>query len=157
MAYINLAFPSGVAEYYPAINTYLAVGALNASPETYTVVANIGDWDLGLTADKVDITSHSAPNPWSRIGPTLLNAGTSKVPIFHIPDSNTAGGHGYGGGLLGIWAARQERNYLIQFPDPALTQWLFSGYILDFQIKMAVKGALMAELTFGWTDMPSLE
>jgi hypothetical protein len=157
MAYIELAFPSGIAEYYPAINTYLAIGELGASPETYTVIANLQDWSLDMTCDKVDTTSHSNTNPWSRQGPTLLNAGTSKTKLLFIPDSSGPGSHGFAGGLLAIFSARQLRNYLIQFPDPSLTQWLFSGYIGGFPLSMPTKGALEAAVDFLWTDMPTFE
>lgn len=158
MAYIPLQFPVGIGEYLPAINTYLAIGN-GASPEVYTVIANVGDQSgPDMTCDVVDVTSHSATTPWSRKGVTLLNAGTTKFPLFFIPQSSGAGSHGFsGGGLLANFVNRTLTYFLIQFPEVDLTQWLFQGYISAFSVKAAVKGAIMADVTIEFTDAPTLE
>ena len=158
MSAIVLNFTSGIAESQQAINTYLAVDS-GASPDVYTVIANVGDQTgPSMTGDVVDVTSHSSTFPWSRKIVTLLNSGTTKLPLFFIPSTaGQPGGHDFTGGLLSIFVGRLLRSYVVQFPNPTLTQWIFSGYVTGFEMKAPVKGVLTADVTFTWTDEPVFE
>jgi hypothetical protein len=153
---VSLNFPSGIGEAQAAINAYLAIGD-GASPENYWVIANVGD-ESGpmMSADVVDVTSHSAPNPWSRKIVTLLNNGDLSFPLFFIPYSNGPGGHDNAGGLLAQLTSRALCSFVLQFPNPENTQWFFVGYVSKFNMKAPVKGVLTADVTLTLTNEPTL-
>jgi hypothetical protein len=153
----------------PAINTLLKFGD-QASPENFNTVANVGDYNeiLSMTADKVDVTSHSTGVPWSQNIPTLLNGGNVTFPLFFIPSSGAASGgvigHNFTAGIGKYFVNRGASagqpgtaiNMQIVFPDQAATTYNFTGFIYDFKMKAPVKGVLTAEITIGVTSKPTL-
>jgi len=153
----------------PAINTLLKFGD-QASPEAFNTVANIGDYNeiLSMSADKVDVTSHSTGVPWSQNIPTLLNGGQVTFPLFFIPSSGAASGgvigHNFTAGIGKYFKNRGSSstqpgtaiNMQVVFPDAAATTYSFSGFIYDFKMKAPVKGVLTAEITIGVTSAPTL-
>lgn len=153
----------------PAIQTLLKIGD-QASPENFNIIANIGDYNeiLSMTADKVDVTSHSTTVPWSQNIPTLLNGGNVTFPLFFIPSSGAPSGgiigHNFTAGIGKYLTQRGSSavqpgtpiHFQIVFPDAAATTYSFSGFIYDFKMKAPVKGVLTAEMTIGVTSAPTL-
>jgi len=148
-----MAPPIGI----PAINTWLYLGASD-SPATFTnPIANVGDIaGPGLTAAVVDVTSHSALNPWREKLTTLLDGGQVTFPLFFDPGDTTS--HQL---LLGVFAARSIREYKLRFPDgryagnpSADTIWFFSASIKDFKMDAKVADVLRASITLEVTGEP---
>ncbi len=160
---------SGINAALPAINTLLKIGD-QGSPEAFNLIANVGDMNeiLSMTADKVDVTSHSTTVPWSQNIPTLLNGGNVTFPLFFIPSSGSPAtgviGHSFSGGIGKYFVNRGASasqpgtaiNFQITFPDAAQTTYFFSGFIYDFKMKAPVKGVETAEITIGVTSAPTL-
>jgi len=163
--YTASTFPIGV----PAINTYLKIGN-GASPEVYSIVANVGDiTGPGLGSTVVDVTSHSAGNPWREKLITLLDNGDISFPVFYVPasDGPPVGtdpyGHSSNYGLEYIFTSRGQGgvagapySFAIEYPDGYGTTDYYQGFISKFAKKAAVAGVLMAEVTITLTGEPVL-
>jgi hypothetical protein len=134
----------------PAFGTLLQLGALNASPETYTSIANIGDLTgPDISIEDTDVTSHTQGFPWHVLVPCLVNPGQVTCPVYFIP-YNIVGDAGSGspGGLIDTAIARQMRNWKIQFPDADESAWYFTAFVSKMAMKAPVKGVLVADMTF---------
>jgi hypothetical protein len=170
--YTPSTFPIGV----PAINTLFKVGN-GASPEVYSVIANIGDiTGPGLSSTVVDVTSHSTSNPWREKLITLLDSGDFSFPIFWVPASDggpgpggaggwVAGvdpvGHSPQGGVEAIFTSRgfggvpgAPYNFAVEYPDGLGTTDYFTGFISKLSKKAAVAGVLTAECQITTTGEP---
>jgi hypothetical protein len=150
-----------IAAAQPAINTLFKIGN-EGSPVNYNVIANVGDLSgPSISANVVDVTSHSTGSPWREKIVTLLDAGEISLPLFFVPSSpgsdgtpNTPFGHNGTNGLLSVFTQRQLRDYSITFPDAAATTWYFEGYISTFSMTAPVAGVLTANVTFVLTGDP---
>jgi predicted secreted protein len=137
----------------PAINTLLKLGN-GASPEVFTTIANVSSiTGLQLSANVVDVTSHSTAVPWRQKITTLLDAGDLTFDLFFIP-SDTA--HQ---GLLTIFQEKNGttnglRNYQLWFPDGVPTKYEFAAYISKFSMTEAVDNVVRAAVTFTATGQP---
>lgn len=153
---------SNIAQAQPSINTLLKVGD-KGSVEKFHTVANVGDLSgLTLSANVVDVTSHSTDVPWRQKIVTLLDAGDLTLPLYFVPSSGEPAGdsdpmgHDFTNGLGSIFTARERRNYKLVFPDEAETTWAFEAYISKFTMKASVAGVLEATVTFVATGQPNL-
>src|ERR1035438_2610657 len=125
----------------PAINTLLQLGN-GASPEVYATVANVGSiTGPGMSAQVVDVTSHSSGTPWREKITTLLDNGDLTFDVYFIPSD---AGHKL---LLSTFTGRLFSYFQIQFPDPGHTQWQFTGYISKFSTTEPVDNVIKAALT----------
>jgi len=137
----------------PAINTLLKLGN-GASPEVFTTIANVSSiTGLQLSANIVDVTSHSTGVPWRQKITTLLDAGDLSFDLFFIPADT---GHQE---LLTIFQEKNGttdglRNYQLWFPDAAPTKYQFSAYISKFSLTEAVDNVVRAAVTFTATGQP---
>lgn len=147
------AIPSALA----AINTLLQLGS-QGCPQTFTTVANVGDLTgPSISGNVVDVTSHSTEVPWRQKIVTLLDAGEITFPLFFIPASTGAAGHGATSGLLEAFTSRELRRWALVFPDAAATTWYFDAYLTRFSMTAAVAGVETAQCTLILTGQPVFE
>jgi len=138
----------------PAINTLLKLGN-GASPEVFTTIANVSSiTGLQLSANVVDVTSHSTAIPWRQKITTLLDAGDLTFDLFFIPSDT---GHQQ---LLTIFQEKNGttdglRNYQLWFPDGVPTKYQFAAYISKFSLTEAVDNVVRAAVTFTATGKPN--
>jgi len=139
-----------------AINTLLQIGD-GLSPEGWTTVANVGDFQpIAPSATVVDVTSHSTGVPWRQKIITLLDAGKVTAKIFYVPKDAT---HDDTTGLLGLMTNRTLTHFRIHFPDaiyPSGTKFTFYGYVSTFTINSPVAGVEEGSLTIEITGQPTL-
>ena len=139
-----------------AINTLLQIGD-GASPEVWTTVANVNDFQpIQPSATVVDVTSHSTGTPWRQKIITLLDAGKVQAKIFYVPKD---GSHDDSTGLLSLLTNRTLTHFRIHFPDatyPAGTKFTFYGYVSNFSINAPVAGVEEGTLTIEITGQPTL-
>jgi predicted secreted protein len=135
-----------------AINTFLKRGNA-ASPEVFSTVAQVRSIvGPGISGNVVDITTHSAADPWRTKIVTLLDAGDVSFDISFIP---TEASHSSTTGLLADFKARTLRNWQLVFPDSVSTTWLFSGYVTKFSNSEPVDGVLLASIVITITGEPT--
>ena len=154
---------AAIAQAQAAINTLFKIGNMG-SPQTFNVIANVGDLTgPTMSAAVVDVTSHSNSNPWRSKIVTLLDCGDVTLPLYFIPSSAgsdgvpaTPEGHNGTNGLLSVFTSRQLREYSVTFPDAAATTWYFAGMISKFTMGAKVAGVLDATVTFTFTGEPIL-
>ncbi len=138
----------------PAINTLLKLGN-GASPEVFTTIANVSSiTGLQLSANVVDVTSHSTSVPWRQKITTLLDAGDLTFDLFFIPSDT---GHQQ---LLTIFQEKNGttdglRDYQLWFPDGVPTKYQFAAYISKFSLSEAVDNVVRAAVTFTATGKPN--
>jgi hypothetical protein len=138
--------------YYPntegfiGYGTELLVGARvgGGSPDTDTfqavaLVRSITPGDM--SSNIIDKTHLRSPGAHREKLVGLRDSGPFTCELVWDPTdeshSNAGGGSGpfTGGGLLAIYRAREERNYIIRMADPnsPVTDWPFRGAISRFQ------------------------
>ncbi len=138
----------------PAINTLLKLGN-GASPEVFTTIANVSSiTGLQLSANVVDVTSHSTSVPWRQKITTLLDAGDLTFDLFFIPSDT---GHQQ---LLTIFQEKNGttdglRDYQLWFPDGVPTKYQFAAYISKFSLTEPVDNVVRAAVTFTATGKPN--
>ncbi len=136
----------------PAINTLLGLGS--GSPESFTTIANIGNINgLTLSANVVDVTSHSTGVPWRQKITTLLDAGDLTCDLFFVPGDT---GHQ---DLLDIFIEKNGttnglRHYQITFPESGAPKWQFYAYISKFSITSQTADVIKAQVVFTATGEP---
>ncbi len=140
-----------------AINTLLQIGD-EASPEVWTTIANVGDYQpIQPSATVVDVTSHSTGTPWRQKIVTLLDAGKVQAKVFYVPKDPT---HDGSTGIMSYFTGRVLKHIRIVFPDAPLvinqTKFTFFGYVSTFSISSPVAGVEEATLTFEITGEPTL-
>lgn len=136
----------------PAINTYIKRGNA-ASPEVFTTVAQVRSiTGPGISANVVDITTHSATDPWRTKITTLLDAGDVSFEISFIPTDAT---HDHTSGLLLDFENRTLRNWQMVFPDSGATTWAFQAYVSKFSVTAPVDGVLTAAISLTITGKPT--
>jgi len=137
-----------------AINTLLQTGD-GASPEVWTTVANVNDFQpIQPSATVVDVTSHSTGTPWRQKIITLLDAGKVQAKIFYVPTNTTH--NDTATGMLGLLTNRTRTHFRVQFPDAAPTRFTFYGYVSQFSINAPVAGVEEATLTIEIDGLPTL-
>ncbi len=136
----------------------LAVGT-GGSPEPYTPIANIQDFNLPATSVVVDDTN-SADQFVSR-QPTILDLGKITFKIFWFPKetshyngSNGAPGSGVASGLRYLWRNKVLVDFQAQYPDGSVDN--FQAYVTDFAITGKVKDKFMANVTLSNSGPASL-
>lgn len=141
-----------MANEISAHGTLLKLGD-GATPEVFTTVANVLDFDPpGVEQVHDDITSHSSSG-WENTLPVLLRTGEVTFEIEFIPTGAT---HSYSAGLLKDAYNKTKRNFQVVFTDTGATTWSFSAYVQKFRPKAKVKGALRASVTLRGTGAPTL-
>ena len=140
----------------PAINTLLKLGD-GDSPQLFTTIANIGNINgLTLSANVVDVTSHSTGVPWRQKITTLLDAGDLTADLFFVPGDT---GHQE---LLTIFTEKNGstnglRTYQIEFPEAGAPIWQFDAYISKFSITAQTADVIKANVVFTATGEPNFD
>lgn len=137
-----------------AFGTLLKIGDGATPTEAFVTVAEVTGLDgPNLTADTVELTSHSSTSAFKEYLVTLLDAGEVTCTINYVPTDAT---HNPTTGLLSKYAARAKTNFKLVFPNGAATTWTFSGFITHFQPHAPVADKLAADVTIKITGAPTL-
>lgn len=136
-----------------AINTFIQLGN-GSSPEVYATLANVSSiTGPGLSANVVDVTSHSSSTPWREKITTLLDAGDVTFDLFFVPNDT---GHK---ALLTLFTSRGSgvpSPFALSFPTtPSRTVWTFDGWVSKFSTSEPVDNVIKASLTITITGAPS--
>lgn len=119
----------------------LLVGQDDGSPETFVAVADVAEITPGdMTTAVIEKTHLRSPEAHREKLAGLRDSGPFTIMGNWRPthgSQSNAGGDGFGtsgGGLIGLWRQRIERNFKIVLNDgsPA-TEWPFRGVITKFQ------------------------
>ena len=117
---------------------------------TYTAIAEITRIrGLNLTAETVEVTSHSSTDAWKEYIPTVLSAGDVTFDLNYVP-SDTA--HA---ALVSALTAKTISDFQIILPDAGNTTWTFSANVTAFNVEANVNGALTAAVTLRVTGKPT--
>jgi len=111
-----------------AIGTQLQRGD-GADPENFATVAkinNISGPNFSLDID--DTTDLDSPGGWEEVIPTILRSGEVVLDLSFLPDNTSQLG------LIEDMFGRILRNFQMIFPDTAATTWLFSAYVVGFEL-----------------------
>ena len=119
--------------------------------EAYTAIAEITRIrGLNLTAETVEVTSHSSTDAWKEYIPTVLSAGDVTFDLNYVP-SDTA--HA---ALVSALIEKTKSDFQIILPDTGSTTWTFSAYVTAFNVEANVNGALTAAITLRVTGKPTV-
>jgi predicted secreted protein len=136
----------------PAINTYLKRGTAGSPPSFVTVAQVRSITGPSISGNVVDITTHSAVDPWRTKIVTLLDAGDVSFEISFIPTEST---HDHSSGLLNDFESRTLGDWELEFPDSPHTTWGFQAYVSKFNVSAPVDGVLTAAITLTITGKPT--
>lgn len=123
-------------------NTLLQVGN-GASPEVFTTISEIGDWDPpGFMRNTFKTTAQNDTTD-TFISGGLMTTNEFTVQISYRPSDPT---HDKNTGLIYAVRSGVRKNYRCLYPDASgLT---FNAYIVDFQPKALNDGVLTAQVKF---------
>jgi predicted secreted protein len=128
-----------------AYGTKLKLGNGGTPTETFATVAEVKSINgASMTAEVIDVTTHSTGSPWREKIPSLLNAGTLTFDINYVPTDPT---HDETTGLLGLFMNRTVRNWHLVFPDEDLTMFVFRGFVSNFEPSEPIDDVLSASIT----------
>ena len=136
-------------------NFTLAVGT-GGSPESFTPIANIQDFNLPVTTVMVE-TTNSADN-WVSRQPVIGDMGKITSKIFWEPNDtsmyNGANGGGVAPGLRYLLINRIKTDFQAQYPNGTVDN--FPGYVTNFGVTGKVKDVFMASLEITNSGAPAL-
>jgi hypothetical protein len=114
---------------------------------TFTDVAELGDiTPPGLTRNTIETTTHNQSDDRFLVG--IRRHGELKFNVNFIPNDPT---HDELTGLQKKWFVGSRDIYRITFPDAS--QWIFSGYVTNFEPSAPVDDRLSADVTIRPTGM----
>ena len=130
--------------------TLLQVGD-GASPEVFTTIAECTNIKPPQQqTGNIDVTHHESPNSHRELIASLRSSGTVQFTINYLPANATHANTGQG--LLKLQQDRTVKNWKIVLTDPAATEWLFSGFVSNFDpqdIGVDDKISATCEITIG--------
>lgn len=128
-----------------------------ASPETFTVVANVTDITLPFSAKTVDVTNVS--NNWQAEIPTLLQYGKISMKVFWVMEEVTHR-NAVTGNVRGLWYIFLNKilaDHQFIFPDGNTSTSAFKAYVTEFSVSAKTGGVFEATVTLTGNDQnPSL-
>lgn len=127
-----------------ATGTQLKIGD-GGGPETFTVIAEVGDIDgPGLTTATEEVPAHDG-NGWMQKIATLKDAGEISFSLwFNNAASQTA--------LWTDYMNRTKRNFQLVIPTTTPKTFAFAGFVTSFGFSLPVAGALSADVTITIND-----
>ncbi len=117
------------------------------SPQTYTAVANTGDFTgPGMSAAVVDVSAHG--DPWRRKISTLKDPGTVAFPCWFVTTEPSLAGNP--NALADLFLTQDLRSWQLAFADDTtglITESLcfFNAFVSKFSLKGPVAGVLSAD------------
>ena len=133
-----------------AIGTQLQRGD-GADPENFATVAkinNISGPNFSLDID--DTTDLDSAGGWEEVIPTILRSGEVALDLSFLPDNTSQLG------LIEDMFGRILRNFQMIFPDTAASTWLFSAYVVGFELDVPTESKLGASVTLKITGQPTI-
>lgn len=132
--------------YTASYGTILMVGD-GESPETYHVIAGVGDIEGPNQSINVnDKTTHSTGVPYRGKAPGLIDAGQLSFPVnYEVANPSHSDTSTYGLGYL--FKNRETRNWRLVGTDPSQTTRQFRGFISEFSESYPVEGGAVRDTT----------
>jgi hypothetical protein len=124
-----------------------------ASPEVYTTIANVQDWNEPLKADTADVTN--VGDAWRRRIATLLDMGAMKFKVFWVMAETTHWNQGVTG-LRYLLTNRILGNWQIVYPNAQASTDVFTAYVTGFSVTGKVGGVFEAEVELSNNGQPVL-
>lgn len=118
-------------------------GGVATRQSTYTHIAEVVNiTPIGMVFTMVDVSSHdSAAGGWGSAIPTFKSGTDMRLDLNLVPAHPT---HNLSTGLIGLALGRENRPWLVVFPDAGKTTVAFRGWVSDHGIQTPVDGALKA-------------
>ena len=147
---------SGVANGIAVQNFQLQVGN-GGSPEVFTAITNIADYEEPLTAETADVTNVAMT--WRARIATLLDMGKIKFKIFWVMEDPTQENAISGSvrGLRYLYYNRILANYKAIYPDSNSSTDFFPAYVTSFSITGKVGGVFEATIELSNNGQPNLQ
>lgn len=125
------------------------------SPATWSTIAEVRSiTGPSMSGDILDVTSHDTVGNWREKLAGLLDAGALTFTVAFIPSHAT---HSAQVGFVADFVNRTKRDHRIQFPDVAVTTWLFpNAQVTGCPITAPVDNVLTADVTLTITEPPVL-
>lgn len=134
-----------------AFGTELQLGD-GADPEVFTKIAELIDPSDEGSSEVVDVTAHTAPNPFREKIVTLLDAGEVTFDVNWVPSHAT---HNTTNGLRKIWVNRELRNWKLVFPTDPAVEDDFSAYVTNIGRSFPVAEGMQGSITLTITGKPT--
>lgn len=142
-----------MSEGIAAKGTVLALGD-GGGPEVFTQIAEVTSIaGPGLTADMLDVSSHSSPSSYREFVKGMKDAGEITLEINYAPGNATH--KNAVGGLLDQFS-KDQANWELTFSDAALTKWSFAAIVSAFEPSAPFDDKLTASITLKLTGVPTL-
>lgn len=154
-----MSFPSstsGVAAGI-AIEGFQLQAGNGASPETFTTICNVQDYNEPLLGETADVTN--VGDKWRRRISTLLDMGKIKFKIFWVMEEATHENAISGNirGLRYLFVNQILCNWKAIYPDANNSTDYFPAYVTGFSITGKVGGVFEAELELSNDGAPTLQ
>lgn len=125
---------------------FMCADAIGTSP---TEVAELRDFNWGVTAKREDVSVHNTDDPWEQGIVTQLKMGPVEFEVNYKPAT-----HGDGaGGILAVMIAREERTWQIRESDEQ-TIIEFNAHVVNMKQTRRVAGARIGAFTLDGTGKP---
>lgn len=143
-----MAYPSstsGVAAGIAVEGLQLQAGN-GASPETFTTICNVADFNEPLIADTADVTN--VGDTWRRRISTLLDMGKIKFKIYWVMQESTHENSISGNirGLRYLFINRILCNWKVIYPDANNSTDYFAAFVTGFSVTGKVGSVFEAEI-----------
>jgi len=133
----------------PGYGTLLKIGD-GETPENFTTVAKVRDFEFGEEVEMADSTSHDSGGFGEQI-PTIIKIGDMALDILYDPTEST---HDKVTGLQYLMRNRVKTNMQIILPG-AIETYQFAAYVNKFTRKFPVKELISADVGIGGTGAVS--
>lgn len=125
---------------------FMCTDANGTSP---TEVAELRDFNWGVSAKREDTSTHNPDYPWETAIVTQLKFGPVEFEVNYKP-----GVHGDGpGGIVAVMEAREERTWQIHESDET-TIVEFNAHVVNFKAPRRVAGVRLGSFTLDGTGKP---
>ncbi len=147
---------SGVANGISVIGFQLQVGN-GGSPEVFTAIANIGDYEEPITCETADVTNVAMS--WRARIATIKDMGKIKFKIFWVPEDPTHENAISGNirGLAYLLYYNIQANYRAVYPDTNSSTDAYPAYVTGFSRALKVGGVLEATIELSNNGQPNLQ
>jgi hypothetical protein len=130
----------------------LAIGN-GASPEIFTIVANIESMAQAGQTRTVDVSN--VTNPWQIWVPTLLEAGKITLVVFWVMDDPTHDSQALG--LRGLWQSKTLSDMQIRYPLSGGGGYdTFQAYVTKYSWTGKVADVFKATIELSVSGQPNL-
>ena len=153
---MSTQYTSSLGESLAFTGFALFVGTQGNSPENFTPIVNLQDFNIPLTEVVTDTTN--AGDQWVRRTPTVQDMGKITFKVFWQPEdpsmANNGGSSTVAPGLMYLFVNRIKADWQAKYPNG--TVFAFPAYVTDMAIAGKVKDNFMLSVTLSNSGAPSL-